>query len=173
MGVAAAAIAQACVTKGQGGPTDRRFMAHHPPSFRGGGDLKVADHWFRQVERVLKAMWITFDATRIKLATFKLEGESQIWWDWAKVSRDLEMMTWGEFRELFMSKFFSETARHMKAWEFLELRQGSRMVLEYIAKFTELSRFGDDYVATDMDKVRKFEDGLKLSIHGKIAKFLI
>ena len=41
-------------------------------------------------------------------------------------------------------------------------------VLEYLAKFTELARFGDNYVATDMAKVRKFEDILKLSIRGKI-----
>ena len=73
-------------------------MAHHHPSFRGEGGSMVADHWFWQVERVLEAMEITFDATRIRLATFKLEGESQIWWDWTKVSRDLETMTWGEFR---------------------------------------------------------------------------
>ena len=133
----------------------------------------VADHWFRQVERVLEAMRITFDAPRIRLATFKLEGESHIWWDWAKVSRDLKTMTWGEFRGLFMSKFFLTYARHTKAREFLELRQGSRTVLEYVAKFIELARFRDDYVATDIAKVRKFEDGLKLSILGKIAGFLI
>ena len=42
-------------------------------------------------------------------------------------------------------------------------------VLKYIARFTELARFGDDYVATDAAKVRKFEDGLKLSIRGKIV----
>ena len=41
-------------------------------------------------------------------------------------------------------------------------------VLEYVAKFTELARFENDYVATNMAKVRKFEDGLKLSIRGKI-----
>ena len=46
-------------------------------------------------------------------------------------------------------------------------------MLEYIAKFTELARFRDDYVATDMAKVWKFEDGLKLSIRGKIAGFLL
>ena len=46
-------------------------------------------------------------------------------------------------------------------------------MLEYVAKFIELSRFGDDYVATDMAKVRKFEDGLKLSIQGKIVGFLL
>ena len=42
-----------------------------------------------------------------------------------------------------------------------------------MAKFTELARFEDDYVATNMAKVRKFEDGLKLSIRGKIVGFLL
>ena len=46
-------------------------------------------------------------------------------------------------------------------------------VLEYMAKFTELARFADDYVATDMAKVRNFEDGLKLFIRGKIVGLLL
>ena len=50
----------------------------------------VADHWLRQVERILEAVEITSDATRIRLATFQLKGESQIWWDLVKVSRDPE-----------------------------------------------------------------------------------
>ena len=44
-------------------------------------------------------------------------------------------------------------------------------VMEYMARLTELARFGDDYVATDMAKVRRFENGLKLSIWGKIVGF--
>ena len=40
-------------------------------------------------------------------------------------------------------------------------------VLKYMAKFTELAHFMDDYVSTDMAKVKKFEDGMKLSIRGK------
>ena len=32
-------------------------------------------------------------------------------------------------------------------------------VMEYVAKFIELARFADDYVAIDMAKVRKFENG--------------
>ena len=82
-------------------------------------------------------------------------------------------MTWGEFRELFMGKFFPASTRHAKVREFLELKQGNMTVLEYVAKFTESARFGDDYVATDMAKVRKFEDGWKLSIRGKIIGFLL
>ena len=37
-------------------------------------------------------------------------------------------------------------------------------VLKYVARFTELACFEDDYVATDAAKFRTFEDGLKLSI---------
>ena len=72
-----------------------------------------------------------------------------------------------------MSKFFPVSARHDKAREFLELKQGAMTVMEYVAKFIELACFGDDYVATDMAKVRKFENGLKLSIRGKIVGFLL
>ena len=49
----------------------------------------VAEHWFMQIEKVLEAMEITFDTTRIRLAVFQLESESQIWWKWARTSRDL------------------------------------------------------------------------------------
>ena len=42
-------------------------------------------------------------------------------------------------------------------------------VMEYVAKFTELARFANDYVTTDMAKVKRFENGLKLSIRGKIV----
>ena len=57
MGAAAAAIAQAGAVGGQGKSNNLQwFMAHHPPAFRGGGDPMVADHWFRQVERVLEAI---------------------------------------------------------------------------------------------------------------------
>ena len=72
-----------------------------------------------------------------------------------------------------MGKVFLASARHAKAREFLELKQGTMTVLEYVAKFTELARFEDDYVASDMAKVRKFEDGLKLSIRGKIVGLLL
>ena len=113
-------------------------------------------------------MDITSDVAKIRLATFQLEGESQVWWDWVKTSKDLEAMTWTEFHGLFMSKYFPATTRHAKAQEFLELKQGTMTVMEYMARFTELACFGDDYVATNMAKVRIFGNGPKLFIRGKI-----
>ena len=161
---------QTSVAGSQGGPSKlQRFRAHHPPTFTGGGDPMVVDHWFMQIEKVLEAIEITSDTTRIRLAAFQLEGEAQVWWNWAKTSRDLEAMTWAEFQELLMGKYFPDTTRHAKAQEFLELRQGTMTVMEYMARFTEFARFGDDYVAADMAKVRRFENGLKLSNRGKIV----
>ena len=75
----------------------------------------VADHWFMQVEKVLEAMEITSDMTKIRLAAFQLEGEAQVWWNWVKTSKDLEAMTWEEFHELLMGKYFPATTRHAKA----------------------------------------------------------
>ena len=72
-----------------------------------------------------------------------------------------------------MGKYFPATTRHAKAQEFLELKQGTMTMMEYVAKFAELAHVADDYVATDMAKVRKFENGLKLSIRGKIVGFLL
>ena len=167
VGIAAAVIAHASIASSQGGPSNlQRFRAHHPPTFTGGGDPMVANHWLMQIENIMEVMEITSDATRIRLAAFQLEGEAQIWWRWARTSRNLEAMTWAEFQKLFMGRYFPETA---KAQEFLELKQGTMTVMDYVIRFTALARFVDDYVATDMAKVRRFENGLKLSIQVRIV----
>ena len=170
VGVAAAAVAQAGIAGSQGGPSNlHRFRAHHPPTFTGGGDPMVVDHWFMQIENVLEAMEITSDTTKIRLVAFQLEGEARVWWRWARTYRDLEVMTWAEFQELFMGKYFPETTRHAKAQEFLELKQGAMTVMDYVARFIGLAGFADDYVATDLAMVRIFENGLKLSIRARIV----
>ena len=40
-----------------------------------------------------------------------------------------------------MDKYFHETAKLAKAQEFLELRQGAMIVMDYVA--TDLARLGD------------------------------
>ena len=104
MGDAIATATQADAARGQGGASNLQwFKAHHHPTFKGGGDPMVAYHWFRRIERILRAMEITSDTTRIMLASFHLEGESQIWWEWFMTSRNLETMTWDDFHRLLIS----------------------------------------------------------------------
>ena len=89
MGIATVAIAQAGIAGSQSGPSNlQRFRAHHPLTFTGGEDPMVADHWFIKIKKVLEAMEITSDTTRIRLAAFQLESEAQIWWKWVRTSRD-------------------------------------------------------------------------------------
>ena len=69
--ITAAAIAQAGIAGRQGDPSNlQRFRAHHPPTFTEGGDSMVTNHWFMQIEKVLEAVEITSDTTRIRLAAF-------------------------------------------------------------------------------------------------------
>ena len=65
------AIAQAGIAGRQEDPSNlQRFRTHYPPTFTRGGDPMVAGHWLIQIEKVLEAMEITSDATRIRLAAF-------------------------------------------------------------------------------------------------------
>ena len=64
-----------------------------------------------------------------------------------------------------MGKYFPEIA---KAQEILELKQGAMTMMDYVTSFTELARFVDDYLATNLAKVKRFENGLKLSIRARI-----
>ena len=79
---------------------------------------------------------------------------------------DLEAMTWAEFQELFMGKYFPEIA---KAQEFIELKQGAMTMMDYVTRFIELGQFVDNHVAPNWAKVRRFENGLKLSIRARIV----
>ena len=66
----------------------------------------MAEKWINRVERILDAMEIASDSTRINLAAFQLEGEAHNWWDLVKRSLDLTTLLWDEFKDLFLGKYF-------------------------------------------------------------------
>ena len=71
LGITTAVIAQAGIASRQEDPNNlQRFRAYHPPTFTGGGNPMETNHWFMQLKKVLEAMEITSDATRIRLAAF-------------------------------------------------------------------------------------------------------
>ena len=48
-------------------------------------------------------------------------------------------MTWAEFHDLFMGKYFRILRDMRRPQEFLELKQGAMTVIEYVARFWELA----------------------------------
>ena len=55
-----------------------------------------------------------------------------------------------------------------KVQEFMYLRQGKMMVIEYVAKFNELARFAPSIMPTDKVRKRKFMLGLRVDMAKQI-----
>ncbi|XP_028087684.1 uncharacterized protein LOC114288380 [Camellia sinensis] len=113
-------------------------------------------------------MGITVHTDKIALASYQLDGETDHWGSLMKNSRDTTSMTWAQFKELFLRKYFPNTVRQERIWQFQTLKQGEMSVTQYVAKFEELARYATRYIADEGEKARKFEWGLDLIIRGKV-----
>ena len=80
-------------------------------------------------------------------------------------------VTWGDFIRLFKSKYISEHVQDKMEQDFLSLTQGSMMVLEYEAKFAELSRYVPHIMIDERRKVKKFVMGLRPSLRTRLVAF--
>lgn len=76
---------------------------------------------------------------------------------------------WDAFLEVFHKKYFSHSVREQREKEFVHLTQGSMMVAQYEAKFTQLVRFVP-HIAYDKDhRARRFEMGLRAAIRTRLT----
>ena len=51
----------------------------------------------------------------------------------------------------------------------MNIMQGSMLVAQYKQKFNELLEFAPSIVATDVDRCKKFQDGLHVNIRDKLT----
>ncbi|MQM00306.1 hypothetical protein Taro_033040 [Colocasia esculenta] len=80
-------------------------------------------------------------------------------------------VAWDEFVRLFRAKFVPEHIQDRMEQEFLSLAQGSMTVLEYEARFSELSKYAPHIVADECKKTKKFMMGLKPSLRTRLVAF--
>ncbi|XP_022865430.1 uncharacterized protein LOC111385281, partial [Olea europaea var. sylvestris] len=78
-------------------------------------------------------------------------------------------MTWAQFKEEVMTKYFPQSLRDRREAEFLQLKQGNMLLDEYERKFEQLSRYATHLVDTEPKKARRFELGLRPEIGGIMA----
>jgi len=71
--------------------------------------------------------------------------------------------------ELLDGKYYPRDVQRTKEREFLSLKQGRMTVMEYVARFNELSRFAMHQVNTEERKMDHFEQGLRGDIKSVIA----
>jgi hypothetical protein len=80
-------------------------------------------------------------------------------------------ISWEVFKHEFNRHFFPRVVQEVKAREFLDLIQGEMSVIEYSAKFLQLSHFGLYLIPTEEKKVKKFERGLNSRIRIMMSCF--
>ncbi|MQM06076.1 hypothetical protein Taro_038897 [Colocasia esculenta] len=80
-------------------------------------------------------------------------------------------VAWDEFVRLFRAKFVPEHVQDRMEQEFLSLAQGSMTVLEYEARFYELSKYAHHIVTDEHRKIKKFVMGLKPSLRMRLVAF--
>ncbi|XP_058181257.1 uncharacterized protein LOC131299696 [Rhododendron vialii] len=136
------------------------FCKRRPPAFHGGPDPTLAKAWLKETKVIFRTLDITQDGDRVALATYQLKGKARNWWELMETTHNVMTMTFAEFENIFLDKYFPTPMKQAKAQEFMNLQQESMTVTQYAAKFEELSRYAQNIILTKDDKARRFELGL-------------
>ncbi|XP_022155341.1 uncharacterized protein LOC111022474 [Momordica charantia] len=149
----------------------RDFKRFGPPVFNGVSERPTAtEEWVRELEALYVYLGCS-DEFKVRGAMFMLRGEAVNWWESVAAAEDHANVpvTWARFKDLLYEYYFPVTVRNEKRAEFLRLTQGSLTVTQYERKFTELSRFGMQYIPTEQLKIDKFIDDLRREIKGLLV----
>ncbi|KAL8117783.1 hypothetical protein AgCh_015616 [Apium graveolens] len=120
---------------------DYIMKAINLPEFKGSLEPIKANVWLKEIEKAFALVKVK-EEQKVEFAIYYLKNEATYWWE-------MDQM------EL----------------KFLELKQGNISVTDYEGKFEELSRYVSSYVDTDLKKAKRFQQGLKPWIRGKVAIF--
>ena len=77
-------------------------------------------------------------------------------------------MTWQEFTAAFREYYIPASVLNRKLIEFLDLREGSMFVMDYVNKFNHLLQYAGTHVDTDEKKRDHFYRGLSCSLQKEL-----
>jgi len=86
---------------------------------------------------------------KMHLATYQFKKEAEFWWGTIKPGVGEPVLTWNQLKALMDAQYYPQDVRRVKKLEFLCLNQEEMSVIEYAAKFNELSRLAPNQVATE------------------------
>ncbi|MQL99966.1 hypothetical protein Taro_032706 [Colocasia esculenta] len=144
-----------------------------PTLFQGESDPLMAESWMRETEKIFRAIRCP-DEDKVTLATYMLQERADVWWSSLLRTRFEDGavdVAWDAFVRLFRAKFVPEHIQDKMEQEFLSLTQGSMTVLEYEARFSELSKYTPHIVEDERRKTKKFVMGLKPSLRTRLVAF--
>ena len=106
---------------------------------------------------------------RVNIKAYYLTKEAYNWWSTVKDRLVGLEFTWSKFLNELRAKFDLITIQQQKEKKFTELRMtGNTTVMQYASKFSELSRFVPEFLASERMKMRRFDEGLAFYIHNQL-----
>ncbi|XP_066331851.1 uncharacterized protein [Miscanthus floridulus] len=115
------------------------FLKTHPPTFTLSSEPLDAEHWLRILEQKFLLLDVA-DEQKVRFAVQQLLGSASAWWDTFHAMEQPDLpTTWQEFTTAFREFFIPAGVINRKVTEFLELRQGSMTVMDYVNKFNHLA----------------------------------
>ncbi|MQM23765.1 hypothetical protein Taro_056834 [Colocasia esculenta] len=115
-----------------------------------------------------------FPHRHLWITEYSCKERADVWWASLLRTRFEDGaidVAWDEFARLFWAKFVLEHVQDRMEQEFLSLAQGSMTVLEYEARFSELSKYAPHIVADERRKTKKFVMRLKPSLRMRLMEF--
>ncbi|XP_022861400.1 uncharacterized protein LOC111381801 [Olea europaea var. sylvestris] len=143
-----------------------QFRRYKPLTFNGGSDPLTVEEWIRGLERIFQHIACT-DAQKIPCAEFMFVEAVSHWWESVSCTGTEEQqrdLTWEQFKDEVMAKYFPQALRDFKESEFLQLRKGKFSLIDYERQIEQLSRYAPYLVDTEVKKIRRFENGLQPEI---------
>ncbi|MQM09641.1 hypothetical protein Taro_042518 [Colocasia esculenta] len=126
------------------------------------------------MQGLVQAMQMQAHTQAALQAQMDAQERADVWWASLLRTRFEDgaiNVAWDEFVRLFRAKFVLEHIQDRMEQEFLSLTQGSKTVLEYEARFAELSKYAPHIVADELQKAKKFVMGLKPSLRTRLVAF--
>ncbi|XP_073129705.1 uncharacterized protein [Henckelia pumila] len=137
--------------------------AQGSPEFKGGVDPLVAEEWVQSVETIFDYMQLT-DEDRVRCGNFMFRDDARVWWQGARSAVDLTTLTWNGFKDVFYGNYFTVNTRTRLSREFLEIRQGSIPIAEYVKKFEWGRYFVPMISGNAAEELNHFMEGLNATI---------
>ncbi|KAL8526678.1 hypothetical protein ACS0TY_015762 [Phlomoides rotata] len=148
-----------------------QFRRLQPPRLNGKEGPLGTEEWIAGLERIFRHMTLT-DVQKISCAQFQLMEDAAQWWESYERTlnaEDRHALTWVNFKEAVLARYFPQVLRGQKEQEFITLKQGTSSVTEYERRFNRLSRYAPHLVGDDSRKAKRFEQGLRPEIAGIVV----
>jgi hypothetical protein len=147
----------------------RDFQNSNPLTFTKSTEPLDADDWLRTIENKLEDAGVGPNE-KVLYATHFLAGAAGAWWENVRAMQpEDQVMTCDDFKTKFRKAHIPSRLIKLMRNKFLNLKQGSMNVSDYVDKFTYWGRYAPNDIDSDDKKKERFLNGL----HEELETYLV